>query len=400
MLGTLLDKLESLFSKTFVVGTIPLLTFLLLNGAMLYLVSATFQNWIKIYFALDAAHIAVLSFALLMSLVVLSYVFSTLTTGLREVLEGKHLNTFIANCLSQQYRANLSELEQKLTAARRSLRKIRLKRQSWQTQMANARAAGTTATVCTYTIRSQLTSLLDRQSAHQSIDPTLLETEVTEMTVSLAHNSTVLGSLACQALDADQGLVLRLIAYASDYYQAEVLRRFNEIQFDFPGQDVAATRMGNIANVASYYAQSRYSMNLEIYWTRLQKVLQEDSHFYPVLQESKMQLDFLVELIWLTLVFTLTWVIVLPFFGEGVFLYPVIAIGGPLLTWIWYRIALRNYRAFSDLLRAAVDLYRLDLLKELHIPLPANAAQECVLWETLEQRTAYGDDTNFLLQNP
>jgi hypothetical protein len=399
MLGTLLDKLESLFSKTFVVGTIPLLGFLVLNGALLYIVSFTFQNWIKAYFALDTAHIAVLSFALLMALVVLSYVFSTLTTGLREILEGNHLSRFIANCLSQRYRAKLRDLEMQLSEARRALRKIRLKRQHWQVQMANARVKGTDAKVCTYTRRGQLTALLDRQSANQSIDPALLENEVTAITSSLADNSTILSIPNCKTLDSDQGLVLRLISYTSDYYQAEVLRHFNEIQFDFPGQDVAPTKMGNIANVAAYYAQSRYSMNLEIYWTRLQKVLQEDTHFYPVLQESKMQLDFLVELFWLTVVFTLIWVVALPFCGEGVVLYPVIAIGGPLLTWIWYRIALRNYRAFSDLLRAAVDLYRLDLLKGLHIPLPANAAQECILWENLEQRTAYGDDTNFVLQN-
>jgi hypothetical protein len=220
------------------------------------------------------------------------------------------------------------------------------------------------------------------------------------MADSLGTNSTTLNCANSESLDSDQGLVLRLIAYTADYYQAEVLKRFNEIQFDFPGQDVAPTKMGNISNVAAYYAQSRYSMNLEIYWTRLQKVFQADSHFYPVLQESKMQLDFLVELFWLTLTFTLIWVITLPLKGEGKILYITIAAGGPALTWIWYRIALRNYRAFSDLLRATVDLYRLDLLKALHIPLPANAAQECVLWETLEQRTAYGDDANFLLQNP
>jgi hypothetical protein len=399
MLGTLLDKLESLFSKTFVVGTIPLLAFLVLNASLLYLVSAPFQSWIKVFFALDAARLAVVSFAVLMALVVLSYVFSTLTTGLREVLEGKHLNTFFANCLRERYRSRLADLEDQLTQARRSLRKIRQKRQSWQTEMAMARRAGATATVCTYQRRAQLTGLLGRQSANQSIDPEDLETEIDKLADDLGRNSTGLGTDACAALDTDQGLVMRLIAYAADYYQAEVVTHFNEIQFDFPGQDVAPTRMGNIAGVAPYYAQSRYSMNLEVYWTRLQKVIAEDAHFYPMLQESKMQLDFLVELFWLTLLFTLIWVIALPFIGEGVYLYPIIAVAGPLLTWIWYRIALRNYRAFSDLLRSAVDLYRLQLLNQLHIPLPANASQECILWEGLEQRTAYGDDTNFLLEH-
>jgi hypothetical protein len=242
--------------------------------------------------------------------------------------------------------------------------------------------------------------LFDRRDGNQNIDPQEIQVEVNAMTATLETNSPILQMKASSDLDKDHGALLQLIKFAADKWEAQVGKYLNEIQFDYAGKDVAPTKIGNISRTASYYAESRYSMNLEIFWTRLQKVLQGDSNFYPVVQEAKMQLDFVIGLWWLTFSFTLIWVILLPIFGEAEYLFLFIALFGPALTWVWYRIALQNYRAFSDLLRAAIDLYRLDLLKTLHVALPANAEQERVLWKTLERRFGYGEHPNLALQNP
>jgi hypothetical protein len=251
-----------------------------------------------------------------------------------------------------------------------------------------------------YGRRPQLATLFDRRLANQTITPMELQVEVDAMTDALTHYSPIAPTAAAANLDKDHAALLRLFQYAADKWDFEAIKYFNQIQFDFAGKNVAPTMIGNISEIASYYARSRYSMNIEIFWTRLQKAIQGDAKFYPVLQEAKLQLDFLVELLYLTVIFTLTWVIVLPILGEARSLYVVISIVSPLVAWAWYQIALQNYRALSDLLRAAVDLYRLDLLKMLHVPLPANAEQERVTWENLEQRAAYGDRTNIVFQNP
>lgn len=405
MLGTLLDKLESLFSKGFVVSSMPLLAFLFLNCLMAYRVSYHFQKWVGLFFALDATHVAVVSFGLLLIVVILSFVVSTLNVSLREFLEGKHLWEWLANALSQRYRDRLANVEEKLASARHNLRAIRANESDWRNAMGVAyqRWTGGGADVAAgdqYTRRPQLICLLDRRLANQTVAPLEIQAEVDAMTAALTRYSPIAPTSASANLDNDHGALLKLFQYAADKWDAEVIKYFNQIQFDFAGKDVAPTTMGNISEIASYYARSRYSMNLEVFWSRLQKILQGDASFYPVLQQAKMQLDFLVELFYLTLVFTLTWVIVLPILGEAKSTFVVIAVTGPVVTWTWYRIALQNYRALSDLLRAAIDLYRLDLLKTLHAPLPVNAEQERVLWENLEQRAAYGDHTNFALQNP
>jgi hypothetical protein len=342
----------------------------------------------------------VLSFALLLLVVILSYVFSTLSVFLREFLEGKHFGEFLSNALSQHYRDRLTAVERKLIEDKHNMQAIRVNDAAWRKSMGDAyRLVGRALTVCKYHRRPELDRLFDRRLANQHISPLEIQVEVDAMTVALKNNNPELPTEESENLDIDHGALLRLIRYAADKWEAQVVKDLNQVQFEFAGKNVGPTKMGNISEIASYYAASRYSMNLEVFWTRLQKVLQGDVNFYSVLQDAKLQLDFLVGLFWLTLTFTMIWVILLPYFGEANSLFLLIAIFGPVLTWIWYLIALQNNRAFSDLLCAAIDLYRLDLLKMLHVPLPVNAEQERILWKTLEQRAQFGYNENLSLQS-
>ena len=400
MLGTLLDKLQSLFSKNFVIGSIPLFAFLFLHGLMAYRVSYYFQRWVQYYFlSQDATRQAVLSFVFLLAAIIISYVLSTLSVFMREVLEGKHgLGKFLSAALSQRYRDRLVELEKQLRAAKTQRRKLREKQDLWTRQMGEAYQLGAKAATCVYQSRPNLVTLSDLRKGNQHIRAEQLETEVQALTAALRTNNPELDTEASMNLDADHGFLLQLIRYATDQAQEKYAEFLTEFQFDYAGEDVAPTQMGNISRVAPHYAATRYSMNLDIFWTRLQKVVAADATFYSVIQGAQMQVDFLVALIWYTLTFTLIWVIALPCTGEAENLFLLIAVAGPLLAYAWYRVALQNYRAFANLLCASVDLFRTDLLKVLRVPLPANAEQERLIWETIEQRLVFGEHSNIVLQ--
>jgi hypothetical protein len=400
MFGTLLDKLGSIFSKSLVIGSVPLLTFVVLHGLVVYHISESFRNRLQWYFGLSAAKTAELAMIICLGVAVISYVLSTLSVFLREVLEGKYLPfRRLQDALSQKYRERLAVLEGKLAASRRARRKLLDFQKAATRSMGNAYRAGQTRNSCGYQRRKELTALLDCRVANQDISQDQLQREVDAITPILEANNPELDADESANLDADYVALAGLIGYALDRADAEYARYLTEFQFDYAGQDVAPTRLGNISMVAPYYALSRYSINLDIFWTRLQKIAQGDTNVYASLQDAKTQLDFLVSLIWHTLIFTVLWVILLPLLTEAKYLYSIIVVIGPLTLWIWYLIALQNYRAFSDLLRAAVDVYRLELLKTLRIPLPPNAENECLVWEMLERRVVYGDHTNFLLQN-
>jgi hypothetical protein len=319
---------------------------------------------------------------------------------LREVLEGKHLFfQILSDALSQRYRDAVTNVEKKLEEARRRRREIRENQELWETTMGDAYQLGGKRGTCTYAGLPELQAMLDRSAVNENITAQELKPIVDAMTRALQENSPILPTDGSTNLDSDHGALRRLIEYAANKWEAQYVAYLNKYQFDYAGNNVAPTRMGIISNSASYYAASRYSMNLEVFWSRLQKVLQGDSNFSSVLQDAKMQLDFLVALVWLTLAFSLIWVVLLPYLEEAKPLFLGIAIVGPVLTYMWYLLAIQNYRSYSDLLRASIDLYRLDLLKTLHIPLPANAEQERLVWETLERRFGYGEHPNIAFQN-
>jgi hypothetical protein len=405
MLGTLLDKLQSLFSKNAVIGSIPLFAFLFANSLMTYRVSYWFQVWVKKYFfSQDSTRLALLSFTLLLIVVILSYFLSMLSVVMREVLEGKRLiGSFLSNVLSQRYRDRLIEVEARLHKARTRYISIRQNQQRWSREISAAYQLGKTALTSTYQHSAGIDTLLGLRRSNQEIALDALNAQVDLVITGLKGNNPELvqgpNAASSATLDDDQGKILQLIRYVVDKAEAEYATYLAEFQFDYAGEEVAPTKMGNISRIAPHYAATRYSMNLDLLWTRLQKVAASDTNFYSGLQDAKMQVDFLVGLVWYSILFTLTWVGVLPFLGEGRSLFPWIAALGPLISYTWYRVALQNYRAFADLLCATVDLFRLDLLKALHVPLPVNAEQEFLLWESIERRLAYVEHFNYPLQS-
>jgi hypothetical protein len=123
---------------------------------MAYRVSYHVQKWVGLYFSLDATHVAVLSFALLLVVVILSYVFSTLSVLLREVLEGKYFGEFLSDALSQYYRDRLTAVERRLEEARHNRRVIRGNEDAWRNTMGHAYQTGRTLPGCNYVRRSCL----------------------------------------------------------------------------------------------------------------------------------------------------------------------------------------------------------------------------------------------------
>src|SRR5262249_28614214 len=149
------------------------------------------------------------------------------------------------------------------------------------------------------------------------------------------------------------------------------------------------------------YATTRYNLNLDLHWSRLQKAVRRDDASWAIIQDSKTQLDFLINSCWLTIGWTAVWSVALLLRGYHPWVFLAVSLGGPLIARVWYLVAVEQYRAFADLLRTSVDLFRFDLLKDLRLALPADLLDERYLWDELNQVTAYGDQTsNFRFQHP
>ena len=74
-----------------------------------------------------------------------------------------------------------------------------------------------------------------------------------------------------------------------------------------------------------------------------------------------------------------------------------VAACGPPAVYTFYRLACQAYRVFADLIRTSVDVYRFQLLNDLHVAPPTGTREEEKLWDLLGNRTGYAShaDLNY-----
>jgi hypothetical protein len=398
MLSVALDRLTTLTSKHFIVGAfVPVLVFALLNGLVLYAEFDWFQSWASPQIAatgrvFDAAAVA-------LGLAVCAYVLWSINSFLRQILEGRSL---MPEWLKRRLRAHQAEL---LRARRKdhrnawiSVSRIKDEKRKWNDDLVAAGVEGNTKHrgVNNYDgINGPAAAAMDKLRQHRE---DAKAPEVSDLVDSVDKLRDVLSKNDVAAINPtakrltlsdDQRELLSLADYAEDEWVAREVACAAVLQTRF-GTEAAPTTMGNVAASMEGYALSRYRMNLATVWNRLQPVLQKQSDFYGVLQDAKTQLDFLVACIWLTAITTAVWVVVLPLWTHTVWLFLIVAIGGPALARFLYLIALENYVAFGSIVCTGIDLYRFELLDALRIPKPSRLLDERATWEALQHVTSFG----------
>src|SRR3954463_3513529 len=220
------------------------------------------------------------------------------------------------------------------------------------------------------------------------------------------------GTPSAELLSDDRKRFLYLVNYARDRRKSDFLRLSNEKQFNYPGEVhpsfgrssinmLAPTQFGNIGRTMRSYALTRYSLDLDLFWTRLQRTMQNTADkFYQVMQETKAQVDCFVALAFLSVLFTGFWTVYFISQPRHPFLFLAIGFVGPLVTYASYRLPGQSYSVFADLVRAAVDGYRFGLLTDLHITQPFGTREEELIWELLGVRTGYDSKEPLIYSSP
>jgi hypothetical protein len=406
-LSGLLEKLKGLFSTALLISSVlPLFCFVLVSAVILAQYSESANAWLQGFLVLDTApKTAVAAFGSL-GLLVLAYIFSTFNLGLREVLEGKHLKGHLlkwaTTLLEQGQIRRLGGLQGKVDTLRQTRYELMTQRLVWIEDLRKARlqGEGKDKVQCVYpandATHAVLGALHSKRWRSETIGFDELKSAADSLKKVLQSNSADLDNNGdSQRLDCDHTDFIGLMDYAYKRIEAEYTDAYNEREFNFSRFTVASTQMGNIAESVRGYTLSRYSMNLDFFWTRFQKVLQGDAAFYQTLQDAKTQLDFAVSMFWLTVATWVIWGAALPFLSHTWLPFLFTWVAGPVLIRMWYLLAVQNYRSFADLLRSAVDLFRLALLTEFKIPLPADIAAEKEIWDSLNRKFCYGENIFF-----
>lgn len=419
MLSSLFSTIQSTLglSKNFIISyLLPLLLFLGASAGILYGLGQPYRGWIAHDLPKEGGWLFAGS---IIAITALAYVFSALGTLMRELLEGRHVLelSWFRGGLYERQRRKLDTLTENYTLYADRLAHLRVK--EWKNKLKLANDAGRKTHKCVYAPTKATPGYKTFQKVcrqrlrDESVESRELEAAVNFMEAELRDKSTDKSTAAGKKLSEDYGRLRGVLEYAEDRYAYEQNEWFKRRQFHFPGvfrernvgdrsspsNMLAVTSMGNIARTIRSYSLNRYSLDLDVLWSRLQTVIQEKKKdFFGSLQDAKTQLDFIISLSWLTALFWITWAILIPVLfdvqkpGAAYALFAVVMVGGPLLTWTWYKLACQSYAAFADLMRTSVDLCRFELLDALRLPRPVGTAEENARWEAIAGWIGFDND--------
>ncbi|QIE27993.1 hypothetical protein SBC1_61050 (plasmid) [Caballeronia sp. SBC1] len=405
MFGSLLNNIVSVFSKNFLIASfLPVLAFTFMNGAALYVLFEPWHQWgdQHVIQVKGVGDVAFLTGVLAIALIVLSYLVSSITNSLRRIMEG-NWPEWIAHLFSPAQERRLSVIEGRIAEAVVVHEEIESRFETVKDRLIKARKEGEKKSTC-YQGDPKLEQMIDElqrmRSQNRLLDTQTLFQAVSRLEYFLQENNVSALPPAKRSLSLCHMQIHDLMAFGLEQAELEYVRLQNVRNSNF-GTFLAPTRMGNIANSIQAYAERRYRCNLDSVVSNLQWCIQQSPKGYSVLQDAKMQLDFLIICSWLTLVWTLIWLFILGILFPSAGWFLLVALAGPVISYGWYIAAAEQYRAFNDVLSTSLDIYRFDLLKALHMPMPSDVEEERLVWGQLDRLadTEGGERHNFRFEH-
>jgi len=163
--------------------------------------------------------------------------------------------------------------------------------------------------------------------------------------------------------------------------------RYEEIYYTYPlptqPEQVMPTRLGNILKNAELYPKKRYGIDSVLIWPRLYQLLPE--RFIQTLAEARSSLDFMLVISSLSMAFVLVGGSYLFFINAPVRIIIFCILGGLFIAWMGYKGTISCGLLYAQQIKVAFDLYRNELIKQMHLPLPANPDEEKKRWNEIVQ---------------
>jgi|GraSoi2013_115cm_1033766.scaffolds.fasta_scaffold05887_3 hypothetical protein len=197
-----------------------------------------------------------------------------------------------------------------------------------------------------------------------------------------------------------QRMLEKLLGHATSEarYQFESLSaRFEaRLALDNP----QATRIGDARLLTERYSFNAYKVDFEYIWPRLQLVLPDKSPFVDQLIAAKAQIDFAILALILILTLPAFWLPWLAFTARSPWLFLAVGTITPFVASFFYRLAVEAQFGFGEIVKSAIDRYRLDLLTTLRQPVPTTLSAERTLWQQLQQMARPGNLADYSYRHP
>jgi hypothetical protein len=158
------------------------------------------------------------------------------------------------------------------------------------------------------------------------------------------------------------------------------------------------TRLGNVIRAAEDYTEVRYGADYLLVWPRLAHLCSE--RFIQDYEMARAKVDFLLVVSTLSALFGFIGGCTMLIVNGPVLLFVGLVLGGFGLARFAYSAAVDAAVEYGEQIRASMDLFRLELLRQLQFAEPADAAEEISSWKEFDRGLRYGAPRRSRYESP
>jgi hypothetical protein len=171
---------------------------------------------------------------------------------------------------------------------------------------------------------------------------------------------------------------------------------------------VQSTAIGNARRLSENYGLDMYRADFAFLWSRVQMVIPDTDPVARRIEAARSVIDFAVLSLVLSVVSLAIWLPLQAFLGNTPWVFLLLGTVGPLVIHLFYQLVVESQISLGEVVQGAVDKFRPDVLKMLHIKPPATLSAEREIWTTLssiargEARSARGEarDQDMMWDHP
>jgi hypothetical protein len=171
-----------------------------------------------------------------------------------------------------------------------------------------------------------------------------------------------------------------ILPYAIEIAERRERRELDVNEKLFGNAELAPTRLGNDVAALRSYCDTRYGLEFDFFWPRLQLVMKDDK-LAGKLSAAQIQVEFSILSLTLSAVFVAFWLTELGLWGHSFTSLLLLVVLGPPVIGLWLWLVHSSYSTYAELVRGAIDVSRFDLLQALRRPLPQSTEAEIAVWQ-------------------
>jgi hypothetical protein len=385
-LGTVLDRLQGLFGKGYlIVGLFPVLLLGLVSLPVVRLVAPESPFLLQDGLDLSGPRQGLLVLCVGIALSFIGFLLWMTNSWFRRLLEGRvAIPRPLVKRMILRHRRELAAMEKELSALRPDLVNYRLdvRDGTWERELREARSNAPANSQSEGALPSELVHGLAETQTLVDADKQIPYSKMEKLFNVLKAQLAARKAEELPALGRAHNQFLALAKTALEDIETRFGRLRGERYLRYPKEAarVGPTVLANLGLAHEDHIYTRYGINIEVLWPAISRIVRGDAQFSPTLDEAQIRLDFSVSMATAAMIYTGLWATVLLTQRMGWLAFALVTTLGPIVATAFYRMTVWNAYGFFASVRSAVELFRFDVLKSLHIGLPWNTKNERAIW--------------------